>query len=459
MKKLVRILLVEDDKDFGETFALILKRKGYEVVLVPSALHALRILEEDRFDIVVSDVVMPQMNGLNFVKELKARYGESIPIIMLSGYGNVKEAVEAMKLGAYSYFLKPANQDEICLTIDKAVEFVELKNENMYLREEIQELKGIMLHSNNGYMKNILAEAATLAQSDVNVLIMGESGTGKEVLARYIHEHSQRRGKAFMPINCQAYVETLLESELFGYKGGAFTGASSKGKPGKFEMIKGGTLFLDEIGELQLSTQVKLLRVLETKEFEPIGSVKPIAVNFRLLSATNRDIDDSIKNRTFREDLFYRINTVIIKLPPLRDRPEDIIPLARNFLQVFCIEQKKTAIRFTTTAENALVNYAWPGNIRELRNVVEAAVALSKGVKIDCTELRIGSKDQCQSNCYGLSFAKAKENFEREFLRNVFSQCNGNISFMARTTYMDRKQLYKKLTEYKILEQKGADDE
>lgn len=459
MKKLVRILLVEDDKDFGESFAIILKRKGYSVLLVPSAMHALRSLEEERFDLVVSDVVMPQMNGLDFVKELKARYADSIPVIMLSGYGNVKEAVEAMKLGAYSYFLKPANQDEICLTIDKAVELTDLKNENVFLREELQEIKGGQLFSNNGYMKNILDEAATLAQSDVNVLIMGESGTGKEVLARYIHERSQRREKAFMAINCQAYVETLLESELFGYKGGAFTGAATKGKPGKFEIIKGGTLFLDEIGELKLSTQIKLLRVLENKEIEPIGSIKPVEVNFRLLSATNRDLDDSIKNKTFREDLFYRINTVIINLPPLRERPEDIIPLARNFLRTFSIEQKKNAIRFTSAAENTLATYVWPGNIRELRNVVEGAVALCRGAKIDYMDLRIACKDHYQSYCHGITFSKAKEGFEKEFLRHSFSQCNGNISLMARTISMDRKQLYKKLAEHSILEEKGEKGE
>lgn len=449
MKKMTRILLVEDDKDFGDSFALILKRKGYSVRLVPLATQALRILEGERFDVIVSDVVMPQMNGLDFVKELRNRYGEMIPVIMLTGYGNVKEAVEAMKLGAYSYFLKPVNQDEICLTIDKAVELTELKNANVYLREELQEIKGTMLVSGNGYMRQVLDEAGMLAQSDVNVLITGESGTGKEVLARYIHSGSQRQSKPFMAINCQAYVDTLMESELFGYTGGAFTGAAAKGKPGKLEMVKGGTLFLDEIGELNLSTQVKLLRVLENKEIEPVGSITPVEVDFRLLSATNKNLEEAIQQKKFREDLLYRINTVTLKLPPLRERPEDIVPLARNFLQLFSMEQKKHDLRFSSTAENALSTYRWPGNIRELRNVVEAAVALCKRPVIDCLDLRIACKEK--TYCHGLTFAKAKESFERDFFRQGFLQCNGNISLLARTVNMDRKQLYKKLAQYRII--------
>ena len=454
MKKTVQILLVEDDRDFSESLSLILKRKGYSVLLAASAMPALKLLETERIDAVLSDVVMPKMNGLDFVKEIKRRYGDGIPVIMLSGYGNVKEAVEAMRLGAYNYFLKPVNQDELCIAIDKAVELAELKNENKFLRGELQSAKGGMLLSNNQYMQKLLEEAKTLAQTDINILITGESGTGKEVLARFIHDCSKRHEKSFMAINCQAYVETLIESELFGYRGGAFTGAANKGKPGKLEVIQDGTLFLDEIGELNLATQIKLLRVLENKEIEPVGGIKPVAVSFRLLTATNRDLSEAIIQKTFREDLFYRINAVTLKLPALRERQEDIIPLARHFLQVFRLEQKRSSLRFTPAAETALMNYHWPGNIRELRNVVEGAVALSKGTKIDSHNLRIGFHEQQPIYCHGLTFVKAKEKFEREFFHYWYLQHHGNISLIARTIGMDRKQVYKKLSQYQIADDK-----
>ncbi len=448
--KNVRILLVEDDADFGDSFAIILKRKGYLVVLVPSAVKALERLAEERFDLVISDVVMPQMNGLEFVKIIKEQ-GMDVPVIMLSGYGNVKEAVEAMKIGAYNYFLKPVNQDEICLTIEKAIELKNLKWENEFLRGELQDLKGNMFLSNNDVMKSIIHEAEILAQSDVNVLIMGESGTGKELLARFIHDSSRRSSCPFLAINCQAYVDTLIESELFGYKGGSFTGAKSKGKPGKLELANGGTLFLDEIGELETATQVKLLRVLENREIEPVGGLKPIPVNFRLISATNQDLEKCVHEKVFREDLFYRINTVMLTLPPLRERREDIIGLARYFLKIFTAEQKKSITKFSLAAEQSLLNYAWPGNIRELKNVIEGAVALAKGYKLEEADLRINCKQQCQHYCAGLSFAHAKRRFEKDFLQYSFHQAGGNISLLARTIGVDRKQLYKKLTEYNIL--------
>ena len=395
---------------------------------------------------------MPQMSGFQFVQVVKERFGSTIPIIMLSGYGNVKEAVDAMKIGAYSYFLKPVNQDEICLTIEKALEFTDLRKENQLLREELSEIKGNVLTSSNLTMQQIFAEAKKLAQSDVNVLITGESGTGKEVIARFIHDNSKRRGNPFVAINCQAYVETLIESELFGYKAGSFTGAQSKGKIGRLEVVKGGTLFLDEIGELALPIQVKLLRVLENKEIEPIGSLSPTPVNFRLLSATNRDLQQGIEDGRFREDLYYRLNTVTLALPPLRERREDVIPLARHFLQVFAVEQKKSVTKFTVAAEQELMNYRWQGNIRELRNVIEGAIALSNGNRLDICDLRIGGSGHYLRECYDLTFAAARQRFEKNFLENTYRMCKGNISLLSRTILMDRKQLYRKLAEFKILD-------
>ena len=454
--KLVKILLVEDDQDFGRSFSLVLKRKGYVVVLEASAPLALSRLEEERFDLIISDVVMPQMNGLDFVRTLKDKNGLEIPIIMVSGYGSVKEAVEAMKLGAYNYFLKPINQDEICLTIEKALEYNKLRQENALLRGELLAVKGQMLDSANPRMRSLLDEARTLAASDVNILLAGESGTGKEVLARYIHAASCRSKGAFVAMNCQAYAASLLESELFGYRGGAFTGAQAKGKRGKIELSHGGTLFLDEIGEIEAPTQVKLLRVLENREIEPLGGTKAISVNFRLLSATNRNLEQAVAQKLFRDDLYYRINTVVLSLPPLRERMEDILPLAKHFLKLFAAEQKKTIARFSAGAEQALCNYGWPGNIRELKNVIEGAVALSRGTRIEESQLRIAGKKPLLSCFHGMCFAEAKKRFERVFWAEAYAQVDGNISALSRMVQLDRKQVYKKLTEHGLL--LGKDD-
>lgn len=449
--KQARILLVEDDFDFGNSFALILKRKGYDVTLTSSAKDALRLLRLDTYDLVISDVVMPNMSGLEFLRDF-TESGILTPVIMLTGYGSVKEAVEAMKNGAYSYFLKPVNQDEVCLTIEKALEHARLRQENEFLKEEIYLLKGKMFPSHNDAVKQLIAQTYTLAQSDVNVLFTGESGTGKEVFARFIHESSRRRDKPFVPINCQAYPESLIESELFGYKPNSFTGASAKGKMGKLELVNCGTLFLDEIGDLALAAQVKLLRVLDSREIEPIGSVKPVSVNFRLITATNKILSEEIARKLFREDLYYRINTVTLKLPALRDRPEDIIPFARNFLQVFMSEQKKTALKFTQAAERALLNYPWPGNIRELRNCIEGAVALANKACIDVPELRLGNQAVTFKTNYCQTYRDARKTFERSFFLHYYKQCSGNISALSRLIGIDRKYLYKKLAFYNIID-------
>lgn len=453
-----RILLVEDDPDFGNSFALILKRKGYQVGLVTSAIRALNIMKDDPHTLIISDVVMPDMSGLEFLKAFTAQHKKT-PVIMLTGYGSVKEAVEAMKAGAYSYFLKPVNQDEICLTIEKALEHARLKEENDRLREEIYQIKGCIFPSVNEAMNRIMAEAATLSQSDVSVLITGESGTGKEVLARFIHENSKRREKPFVPINCQAYVETLFESELFGYKPNAFTGAGPKGKAGKLETVNGGTLFLDEIGELSQATQVKLLRVIETREIEPVGGVKPVSVNFRLISATHKDLKKEIARQLFREDFYYRINTVTLRLPALRERPEDIIPFARSYLQAFAAEQKKASLRFTTAAERAMTGYTWPGNVRELKNCIEGAVALARGTRIDDSDLRLGNDERNRDFAYGAGYRVARKRFEQNYFRHYYEQVNGNVSALARLISMDRKQVYKKLGEYAIIGKGDSSDE
>ena len=451
MTKNGRILLVEDDEDFGRSLALILKHKGFLPQWVSSGEQALEVLADKRFDVVITDMLMPGMNGLEFLRKFREQHGFDTPVVMITGYGSVNEAVEAMKAGAFGYFLKPVNQDEICLTLEKAMEMGRLKTENLLLRQELKDCKGDLFVGTSPRIRHLFEEAAALAQSDVNVLITGESGSGKEVLARFIHDHSPRANRPFLAINCQAYALSLIESELFGYRGGSFTGAKAKGKTGKIESAAGGTLFLDEIGDLDLAIQVKLLRVLETRMIEPIGGSAAVPVDFRLICATNQDLSERIKTKLFRDDLYYRINTVRLDVPPLRERAEDIPALAAHFLQRFSAEQKKGLLRLSKAAEKRLLNHNWPGNIRELKNAVEAAVALTKADIIDVGTLRIdGAPNQYIPGSQ--SFAEARAEFERSFFQSHYEACDGHITEMARRTRVDRKQLYKKLYEYGLLE-------
>ena len=446
-----KILLVEDDEDFGRSLALILKHKGYIPQWTGSGEQALSVLAEKHFDVVITDMLMPGMSGLEFLRQFRETYGTDTPIVMITGYGSVTEAVEAMKSGAFGYFLKPVNQEEICLTIEKALEMGRLKNENLMLRQEIKESKGDLFVGESPRIQRLFDEAAALAKSDVNVLITGESGSGKEVLARFIHERSSRAARPFLAINCQAYALSLIESELFGYRGGSFTGAKAKGKVGKIESAAGGTLFLDEIGDLDPSIQVKLLRVLETRTIEPVGGTASIPVDFRLISATNQDLGERIAEKQFREDLYYRINTVKLFVPPLRERKEDIPALAAHFIQRFGTEQKKGPLKLTKAAELRLLGHDWPGNIRELKNAMEAAVALAKGPQIDVESLRVEG-EAAEPVFFGLTFTAARKNFERNYFQSQYDACVGNISEISRRTGVDRKQLYKKLYEYAIVQ-------
>lgn len=445
-----QVLLVEDDEDFGHSLAAIMKQKGFTTQLVASGEAAMKVLAEKSFDVIVTDMLMPGMNGMEFLKRYKETHGSEVPVIMVTGYGSVAEAVEAMKSGAFGYFLKPVNQDEIFLTIEKAVEMGRLKNDNHLLRQEISENRIELRQSNNSGMQAIFAEAAALATSDVNVLITGESGVGKEVVARYIHEKSRRMTRPFVAINCQAYATSLIESELFGYSGGAFTGARASGKKGKIQMVAGGTLFLDEIGDLDLTVQIKMLRVLETHSVEPVGGATVIPVDFRLISATNQELAEKMSTKLFRDDLYYRINTVRLHIPPLRERREDILPLGELFLKQFAMEQKKPIPKLASSAVSTLLRYDWPGNVRELKNAMEAAVALTKGDKIEKECLRLDDSDTI-SDFNEIGFSEARRQFEHEYFRTWYVRCGENIAEMARRTKVDRKQLYKKLYEYGIV--------
>lgn len=370
------ILIVDDDRRMRRTLQIAVQRLGYESVAMADGASAYEAFCSSKFDLVLTDLKMPEMSGIELIERIR-KIDSDAPVIVLTAFGTVDTAVQAMKLGAFDFLLKPFDFDALEIIIQRALEAQDTRARNAFLREALDDSRAGLsrLSSLPG-----LAEVATLISkigpSNATVLVTGETGTGKEVVARTIHETSPREDALFVPINCAAVPADLLESELFGHAKGAFTGAQSD-RVGKIELANGGTLFLDEIGDMPMALQAKLLRVLEESVIEPVGSNRRVNVDIRLVSATNRDLREAIEKQEFREDLLYRINTVEVPLPPLRDRPEDVQVLAKRFLQQFALELRKPELQLSPQALEILRAYRWPGNIRELRNVMERAVVLS----------------------------------------------------------------------------------
>jgi len=359
-----------------------------------------------------------------------------VDFIMVTAYGTVENAVEAMKNGAYDYLLKPINLEELLVKIKRIEEKKKLEEEIQDLKEELEKYPDIVAES--AEMKKVLSLALKVAPTPTTVLLTGESGTGKEVLARFIHKESRRRGR-FVAVSCAAIPETLLEAELFGYEKGAFTGAALE-KPGKFELADGGTIFLDEIGDMPFSLQVKLLRVLQEKEVERIGAISPRKVDVRIIAATNRNLEEKVRMGEFREDLFYRLNVFHIHIPPLRERPRDILPLAELFLRKYSLELSKKIKDFSPGAKRILVSYRWPGNVRELENVVERACVLCDSEFIERKHIMIGFKEEKE--------LLKLEDVEREHIKRVMEMVNWNITKGAEILGIHRNTLSKKIKEY-----------
>ncbi len=358
-----------------ESCQRILEEEGYEVETAMSGKEAFEKMKAHPFDIVITDLKMPEIDGMEVLKTLRNEYPDVI-VIMITGYSTVETAVEAMKLGAFDYIPKPFTPDEVSVVVKKAIEKKTLLLENIYLRQELQEKYGFHnIVGKSKKMQEIYRIIVKVAMTDSTVLIYGQSGTGKELIARAIHFNSARREKQFVPVDCAVLSENLLESELFGHIKGSFTGAITT-KPGLFEVADGGTLFLDEVGNISLSIQAKLLRVLQEREFTPVGGTKAKKVDIRLIAATNKDLEKMIKEETFREDLYYRLNIVPIYLPPLRERQEDIPLLAIHFLKKYADGMGKNIKGFTPEAMEKLMKYSWPGNVRELENVIERTVVM-----------------------------------------------------------------------------------
>ncbi len=367
-----RILIVDDEASLREMLTLLLQRQGYQVDTADNGVAALEQIEQRSYDLIISDMKMPQMTGIELLRQLR-RQDDDTTLIMITAFSSTEEAVEAMKLGAYDYITKPFKNDEIRLVVKKALERRQLRRENRQLKQRLRERFSFSsLIGQSAAMKRLLALLERIAPSQANVLITGESGTGKELVAQALHSGSSRKDRPFVPINCGAIPENLLESELFGHERGAFTGADRK-KQGLFETAHQGTLFLDEIGELPMGMQVKLLRVLQEREFRRVGGTTTIPLDIRLIAATNQDLQENIRQGSFREDLFYRLNVVTVEMPPLRERRGDIPLLIQSFYR------KKTGretYHIDKPALEMLVNYDWPGNVRELENLVERCLVL-----------------------------------------------------------------------------------
>ncbi|MCX6113175.1 MAG: sigma-54 dependent transcriptional regulator, partial [Proteobacteria bacterium] len=385
-----RLLIVDDEKNMCRSLEILLSGEGnYKVSSVNNAQDALKFIEKNDIDLIITDLTMPGMGGMDLLKNIKENH-PSIQVIMMTAYSTVQSAIEALKIGAYDYLMKPFSDDDLLRSVKKAMEVTELKNENMFLKEMLndKEQKNTIFVANSPAMKEIRFLMERAAGTPSNILITGESGTGKEVLARLIHQISPGAKNRFFAINCASIPESLLESELFGHERGAFTGAI-KTKKGKFELAPDGVIFLDEIGEMSPSLQAKLLRVLEEKKFERLGGLEQISYSSRIVAATNKDLKTLIKEGKFREDLYYRLNVIHIELPPLRERKEDIPELVNIFINTKCIEFGIKTKQLSPEAMDKLLSYDYPGNIRELSNIIERALIISKGNTIRVNEIHL----------------------------------------------------------------------
>ena len=446
------ILIVDDEPNALKVLSAILSEDGYNVIQSSNVDDAINILGRNDVDVVITDLKMPGRDGM-YLFEFVQENLPDIPVIFLTAFGTVESAVQAMNRGAYYYFVKPPNYTQLKGILARAVEQRRLKKELEVMRRRLLEQDSrYNIIGTTPEMKRIFEIIEAVKESSSSVLITGETGTGKELIARSLHYNSSRKDKPFVPVNCAAIPKDLLESELFGYEKGAFTGATSR-RIGKFEEASGGTLFLDEIGELELPLQSKLLRVLQERELERLGSNKPIKVDFRLICSTNRNLLEEVKAGNFREDLYYRINVVEIKVPPLRDRVDDIPLLVMEFLNEFSVREKKK-LSITDEVLDVFRSYHWPGNIRQLKNIIERAVVLARTDRITLRELpdelRPAKKFNPLPRATTKTELKTLKELEQQAIINALKECNGNKSKAAKILGISRKAFYKRLKEYNI---------
>ena len=451
-----KILIVDDDGSMRHMLSLILKREGYEVQAVGKGSEALNLVASESFDFILSDVVMPGMGGLELLQALKEKKIEAT-VIMMSAYGNLGTAVEAMKRGAYDYISKPFRPDEVLLALRKAEERENLRKENLRLRREVsREYAFGNIVGKSPKMMQLFDTIKKISEYKTSVLIIGESGTGKEMVARCLHYNSPRNNGPFEALNCGAIPETLLESELFGHEKGAFTDAKRE-KRGSFEMAHQGTLFLDEVGEMSLTAQVKLLRVLQEGEVKRLGSERTFTVDVRIIAATIQDLSRAAAEGKFREDLFYRLNVLPVHLPPLRERKEDIPLLVEHFIHKYNEQHRLNTEGAAEDVLARLLEYSWPGNVRELENAIERAMILAQGKKIeaDCLPSEVlGTRPSWKKDLWGdeYSIKKASRIMEEELIRKALKKTGGNRSHAVKILEISHPALLSKIKEYGIEE-------
>jgi two-component system nitrogen regulation response regulator NtrX len=446
-----QILVVDDEERIRQSLNGVLKDEGYEVLEAKDGVQALKQIESDPPDAVLLDIWMPGMDGMETLERIKAQI-PNLPIIMISGHANIELAVKATKLGAYDFIEKPLSLEKVLLTVNHALVFSKLEQENRALRQEIQRKYEIV--GNSTEILQLKEQIKIVAPTNGWVLIAGENGTGKELVAREIHQLSLRVDKPFVEVNCAAIPEELIESELFGHEKGSFTGALTK-RRGKFDLANDGTIFLDEIADMSLKTQAKILRILQEQKFERVGGTEMIYVDVRVVAATNRDLKEEMQKGRFREDLYYRLNVIPMVVPPLRERRTDIPLLAEHFVAEFCLENHKEMKKISPEAMDLLITYPWPGNVRELRNVIERMVIMSRGVVIEAKDVpdpvREQPKAQLEFSFLEYNLLKdARREFERRFIMKKLTENEENISKTAEVIGIERSNLHRKIKSYGI---------
>ncbi len=437
------ILIVDDERGIRETLRGVLEDEGFNVDTVGSGEACLKKLESNVYNCVLLDVWLPEIDGLETLEKLRAG-GNDSAVVMISGHGNIETAVNATKLGAFDFIEKPLSLEKTILTVRNAIKQRELELVNKNLSDQLSQ--DFEMVGESVAMRALRKQISIVAPTDGRVLISGESGTGKELVAKAIHSQSKRKNTPFVEINSAAIPEDLVESELFGHAKGAFSGAL-KAKKGKFEIADGGTLFLDEIGDMSERVQAKMLRVLEEQRFEPVGSNTPVNVDVRVISATNKRLDDLIENGNFRSDLFYRLNVIPFQIPPLRERLEDLPALVEHFNERFSADYGKKPKKFSDEAFEAMENYAWLGNVRELRNTIERIVIMNEKQKIGANALPAfnPSDEPIASSFRFPSFKEATDAYQREFILHKLEETNGNVSKAAEAMGVDRSHLYRRM--------------
>ncbi len=447
-----KILVVDDERSHRQMIEAVLSAEGYEIAQADNGQAAIDAVTEKFYDLVIMDIRMPELGGIEALKKIKT-ISPGIPIVIMTAYASVGTAVDALKSGASDYLTKPLDIEELKILVAKTLRIHQLEEENIYLKERLNDRFDFSSIIGQSPANDKLFETmALVAPSEATVLIVGESGTGKELIANAIHQNSPRAQRPFIKVNCAALPETLLESELFGHEKGAFTGAAAR-KLGRFQLAHKSSILLDEIGEMSPTTQAKILRVLQEREFEPLGSTQTFKVDTRVMAATNKNLEEEIKKGQFREDLYYRINVVTVRVPPLRERHEDIPLLADFFLKRFAEKNKRMLKGFTPRAVDLLMRYDWPGNVRELENVVERAVIMARGEMITPMEFPENLKKldlELKEPSLTLSAGRSLKEVEKEMILRTLAETGGNRTHAANILGISRRTLQLKLKEYGI---------